>query len=166
MQVAEIHIWFRWLWRFDPVKIRLKPPGWTQNSIRVCLVASLRIDEVFVQESNNRCHCACEAAAGGERPALRVSRFETDTGELLFSGLTPNLPLMDRPPNSRLLQAHSGAAHSEGCLPVSPFRGGNVSAECLSNTLSESPSQSEAMFLKQRHDSNGYHWSARRALQA
>lgn len=68
-----------------------------------CLVASLQIDEVFVQESNNRCHCACKAAAGGERPALRVSLFETDTGELLFSGLTPNLPLMDRPPNSRLL---------------------------------------------------------------
>lgn len=44
-----------------------------------------------------------KAAAGAERPALRVSLFETDTGELLFSGLTPNLPLMDRPPNSRLL---------------------------------------------------------------
>lgn len=34
---------------------------------------------------------------------LRVSLFETDMGELLFSGLTPNLPLMDRPPNSQLL---------------------------------------------------------------
>lgn len=74
-----------------------------QNGIRVCLVASLRIDEVFLQESNNRCLCACKAAAGWERPALRVSRFETDMGELLFSGLTPNLLLMDRPPNSQLL---------------------------------------------------------------
>lgn len=35
-------------------------------------------------------------------------------GELLFSGLTPNLPLMDRPPNSQLLWAHSGAARCKG----------------------------------------------------
>lgn len=83
--------------------IRQTHIDWIQNGIHVCLVASLRIDEVFVQESNNRCLCACKAAAGWERPALRVSRFETDMGELLFSGLTPNLLLMDRPPNSQLL---------------------------------------------------------------
>lgn len=64
--------------------------------------------------ANNRCLCAYKTAAGRERPALRVSPFETDTGELLFSGLTPNLPLMDRPPNSGLLWAHSGAARSKG----------------------------------------------------
>lgn len=101
-QVAENHTWFRPLLAFlssqhqqlqnaPKVRIRLKQAdGDTAlNSANVCLVASLRIDEVFAQESNNRCHCACEAAAGGERPALRVSLFETDTGELLFSGLTP-----------------------------------------------------------------------------
>lgn len=38
-----------------------------------------------------------------EWPALWVSLFETDTGELLFSGLSPNLPLMDRPPISQLV---------------------------------------------------------------
>lgn len=46
-------------------------------------------------------HTRLQQAEG--RPVRRVSLFETDTGELLFSGLTPNLPLMDRPPNSRLL---------------------------------------------------------------
>lgn len=67
-----------------------------------------------MQESNNRCLCAYKAAASREQSALRVSFFESDMGELLFSGLTPDLPLMDRPPNSQLLQAHSGAARSKG----------------------------------------------------
>ena len=105
------------------------------------------------------------AAESRERPALRVSLFETDMGELLFSGLTPNLPLMDRPPNSRLLQAHSGAARSKGS-PLSFSFGKEIdqSTVCQAHCQGLLRNQT-ARFPKQRYYTNGYLWNTCSALQ-
>lgn len=67
---------------------------WLQVPRLIKLLYKSQTTGVFV-------HVRLKQADSG--PVLRVSRFETDMGELLFSGLTPNLPLMDRPPNSQLL---------------------------------------------------------------
>lgn len=113
------------------------------------------------------CVRGCSRQAGRQRAAaaLGFQLFETDMGELLFSGLTPNLPLMDGPPNSPLLQAHSGAARKQKAVPCrpppQPLWQGNGSADCLSgptvrvsSTISGPHSQNNGAGMM---DSNGIH---------
>lgn len=97
--------------------------------------------------------------------ALGFQLFETDMGELLFSGLTPNLPLMDGPPNSPLLLAHSGAARKQRRSPVAPppppFGREMDQPTVCQGPLSGSPPQSAAPHSQNNGagmmDSNGIH---------
>lgn len=104
-----------------------------------------------VKQQVSLCVRGCSRQAGRQRAAaaLGFQLFETDMGELFFSGLTPNLPLMDGPPNSALLQAHSGAACKQRQSPVAPLFGREMDQPTVcQGPLSGSPPQSAARIPK------------------
>lgn len=124
-----------------------------------------------VKQQVSLCVRGYSRQAGRQRAAaaLGFQLFETDMGELLFSGLTPNLPLMDGPPNSPLLQAHSGAACKQRRSPVAPLHpslAGKwisrlfVRAHCQGLLHNQRPA-----FPKQRRWNDGFQWDTCGALQ-
>lgn len=106
----------------------------------------------------------------GAAAALGFQLFETDMGELLFSGLTPNLPLMDGPPNSPLLQAHSGAARKQKAVPCRPPSPTPLAGKWISRLFVRAHCQGllhnqRPAFPKQRRGNDGFQRDACGALQ-